>query len=505
MSALWKLPPVALKRVPQGWGVQSERGWGKAQAVFAPLAPEGGGWKLALPEDAQLPFTEVDDCSWRRVPHDHAPASHYLCLLRYDQPLGRPDRTFRAKLRRDEFLRDAPAHRAEDTPPGDAAKVGARELQAAFAQVRADVGDRLGKYIVTAPARVPKGPAPLQLHFVFASCQYPAGMLDRRMAHASWRALARHLEAKVSLWPERILMLGDQVYVDATYGLLDPLRVDDAFRLAYEEFSDRETGPLNDLPQDALDLARLMPDDHEIVDNWEPTLPLPGERRLEGAKEAFWRYQRMGDAPRRQVQILEQGPGWHLFMADSRTQRELRSVETVATATLLGPEQTGQLEQWLLDAPAGDLKVVTTAAMLLPRTREFMDDPLYLDNWHGYPMSLRRLLVLLCDWDVRNVVFLSGDAHLGCSAQVTVTNLSTGSTVNFQSHHAPALYAPYPFANESRWNLITRDAFGFEANGCSYRCEVQAEVLADGRNGCGWLTASRNGDRWETRVRVLGA
>ena len=498
-AALWKLPPVALKRQGAGWSVQSERGWGRAAAVFAPVRRVGGQWEL-LDHEGELPFTPVDDRTWTPVKHDHVAASHYLCLLRYDQPLERPDRSFRAKLRREEFLRGLPPEAIEPLPAGERA-VGGKELAAAFARVRADIGERLSKYVVRAPAPA-STEVPGELHFVFASCQYPAGMLDRRMAHASWRRLAEHLEQENAPWPQRILMLGDQVYVDATYGLLDPLRVDDAFRLAYEEFEDRETGPLNDLPQDALDLARLMPDDHEIVDNWEPTLPLPGERRYEVAMEAFWRHQRMGDQCSRKVQILEDGPGWRLFMADTRTQRTLRSVETLATASILGPKQSDQLRDWLRAAPDA-LKVVTSSAMLLPRVRECMFDLLYLDNWQGYPGSLHPLLAQLCDEDVRNVVFLSGDAHLGCTAKVTVTNLGTGRRTEFHSHHAPALYAPYPFANESRWNLEREDSFCFGWQGSRYRCDVEAHILADGKNGCGWLTAKRQGDRWTTEVKVL--
>jgi hypothetical protein len=153
--------------------------------------------------------------------------------------------------------------------------------------------------------------------------------------------------------------------------------------------------------------------------------------------------------------------------------------------------------------PPHELKIVTTAAMLLPRTRIDLDEPLYLDNWQGYPASLHRLLAFLCEHETSNVVFLSGDAHLACSAHVTVTG-EQGRSVRFQSHHAPALYAPYPFANESRWNLLLHDAFTFTHEGRGYRCSVEGEVLADGRNGCGWLAATRDGAQWRTDARVIG-
>jgi hypothetical protein len=497
-GVLWTLPRVALKRVACGWHVKSERGWGEAWAVFAPLHRRGSEWELALDDAEAMDLTALDDTDWQPVPLRQASsASHHVCLLRYDQPLQRPERS----VRRDKFL--PPRHVAQREHAHEAAgtRVPARELRAVLAQVRADAGARFDDYVVTAPqAAAHRGDIPETLSFAFASCQYPAGMLDRTMAHASWRAFAAHVAANPQHGPERILLLGDQVYVDATYGLLDPLRPDDSFRLAYEDFADRETGPFAELPQDLIDRMRLMPDDHEIIDNWEPGVAR--DPRFALAMDAFWQYQRQGDRRRIAVQLRDRGAGWRLYMADSRTQRDPRTTATVDDATILGERQTRQLERWLRCMPPGQLKIVTTAAMLLPRTRENMDEPLYLDNWQGYPASLHRLLAFLCQHETRNVVFLSGDAHLACSAKVTVTS-DQGRSVRFQSHHAPALYAPYPFANESRWNLLLQDRFHFTHEGRGYRCIVDAEILADGRNGCGWLEARRNGDAWETAARVI--
>jgi hypothetical protein len=495
---LWKLPSVTLKRVAGGWHVKSERGWGAALALFAPLRRLGAQWELAVPEAGTFDLTPIDDDHWRPVPLPAAPAaSHYLCLLRYDQPLQRPERS----VARYRFL--PPRHvpvRAE-AAHAQGTCVHGHEVRAVLAQVRADAGERFANYMVTAPAApTHEGGLPDTLSFAFASCQYPAGMLDRTIAHASWRALAAHVAGNPQHSPERILLVGDQVYVDATYGLLDPLRPDDSFRLAYEEFADRETGPFAELPQDLIDRMRLMPDDHEIIDNWEPA---PGrDARFELAMDAFWQYQRLGDRRRSAVQLRDHGRGWRLFMADSRTQRDRRDSGNVASATILGERQARQLERWLRCLPPHELKIVTSAAMLLPRTRIDLDEPLYLDNWQGYPASLHRLLAFLCEHEAANVVFLSGDAHLACSAQITVTS-DRGRSVRFQSHHAPALYAPYPFANESRWNLLLQDAFTFTHAGRGYRCAVDAEILADGGNGCGWLEATRSGAHWHTQARVI--
>ena len=166
------------------------------------------------------------------------------------------------------------------------------------------------------------------------------------------------------------------------------------------------------------------------------------------------------------------------------------------------------LERWLEAADPGDLKIVTTAAMLLPRLRQYVDDPLYLDNWQGYPASFYRMLAFICDRQLRNLVFLSGDAHLGCSVRATVRNLDSGQSARFESHHAPALYAPYPFANESPFNLLLPDRFRFsvavDGTVANYECTAEGSMLPAERQGCGLLLARPGSDGWTTEVSVVG-
>src|SRR3954462_13968633 len=157
--------------------------------------------------------------------------------------------------------------------------------------------------------------------------------------------------------------------------------------------------------------------------------------------------------------MTDQGPGWRLFMADTRTRREPRHEDAVGRACILGKQQGRDLLRWLRARRPGELNIVTSAAMLLPRTRMYLDEPLYLDAWQGYPGSLHGLLALVCDEQVGNLVFLSGDAHLACDARVQVTRADGQRRASFASLHAPALYAPYPFANEEEANLLLQDSF----------------------------------------------
>ena len=497
MEPLWKLPPYELNPTPEGgWAVQSEEGLGAALAVFAPLHHDGG-WRLAIADGDQLELTAVDDRGWTPLRMPEVPsATHYLCILRYDHPADHPGSTwFRLELA------DAPGPRQA---PG--CVVTGAELRQGLERVHAHLRERFGLYLVPAPGRPAATahgiapPAPDTLAFAFASCQYPAGLLDRPVAYRSYERLAAHLEAAGAAVPERLLLLGDQVYTDATYGLVDPARIDDRFRIPYEDFTDRENGPFAGLRQTFLARRRMTPDDHEIRDNWEPT-PGPDPLR-DKALEAYWKYQRRAPAQAR-LWSTEKGPGWRLFLADSRTQRQARDEDTLHEALILGTEQTGTLEQWLEGCEGGHLNIVSSAAMLLPRTRHHIDEPLYLDAWQGYPASLHRLLALLCERKAHNLVFLSGDAHLACDARVQVTRPGTDRHASFASLHAPALYAPYPFANEDEANLVLQDGFAFAVDGNTYHCTVSAQVLAGGAGGCGLLRASRHEGRWCVAYEVI--
>ena len=60
------------------------------------------------------------------------------------------------------------------------------------------------------------------------SCQFPAGLIDALPAGASLNALSQQVEKGHIA---AVLMLGDQIYADATAGLADPTRHDELFVL----------------------------------------------------------------------------------------------------------------------------------------------------------------------------------------------------------------------------------------------------------------------------------
>jgi hypothetical protein len=488
--------------------------------MFAPLRKRlRGGWEVAAPEDHPLQLLEVTAAEPKDLafPPAAADATHYLCVHRYDHPGDRAAATFGTSAQ----LGTPTRWPAADDACALLGKVPVPELNAVVQMLREQYDWDFERQLVTAdpPAELPAGCC-----FAYASCQFPAGMMDRMQANASYGAMAERFAA--GPLPTRVLLLGDQVYTDATYGLLDPVRLDDRYRAPYEELTSRD-GPLGQLPQDFQRVILATPDDHEIGDDWEPERRPRADRKYPRALAAFWQYQRgepeqrVDDeepagvpVPPRPVWQQQEGrlasASWRLFMTDSRTVRQPRNEDTWKTTLILGEQQTRDLRRWLLDAPAADLKIVTSASMLLPRSRFRFDEPLYLDTWQGYPASLESLLALLCDRQMQNVVFLSGDAHLACDATITVSEPVRGRQCVFHSHHAPPLYAPYPFANEVRQNLILDETFWFTRKDDRgvlrrYCCKVEAKIPSDTRQGFALLHARHDGRAWNLATEVVSS
>ena len=61
---------------------------------------------------------------------------------------------------------------------------------------------------------------------------------------------------------------------------------------------------------------------------------------------------------------------------------------------------------------------------------------------------------------IRHVVFVSGDEHLACVARV-VLDAGDGDPIVFHSVHSSPLFAPFPFANSVREDLVANEVFDF--------------------------------------------
>jgi choline dehydrogenase-like flavoprotein len=353
-------------------------------------------------------------------------------------------------------------------------------------------------------------PAPA-LCFALASCQYPAGAVDGVPAHASWRRMAQALADPVPpRRPDFLMLLGDQIYADATAGLFDPLHADDRYGAPYASLLHHP---------DVRAVFRRIPvyamlDDHEVDDNWERRRgDRQGRRRLREGRAAYLRHFRQAGPPLEAPFLDSRFPLWFsfrrnqvpFFVLDTRTEREERQAANVDSARLISEGQFTKLKQWLESERHNPRpKFIASPSILLPRLRRAQHDApasaLHSDAWDGYPASMHALLAWIADNDFRDLVFLSGDEHLSCDATATITG-PEGRSVRIRSIHSSALYAPYPFANAKADDLAAEEDFAFSVGDATggrraYACSVRT-AFAPAGDGFALLRVVPDGAGWK--------
>ncbi len=360
------------------------------------------------------------------------------------------------------------------------------------------------------PHRNTTAPRRDAVRFAVASCQYPAGILDGIPADRSLRALNDCIGgANGAAKPEFALLLGDQIYVDATAGLFDPRGKDDRLLHPYEQLL-RRAGMQSALRQIPF---YMMLDDHEISDNWEPTIDdRRTDKGMQEARTAYWKYQRAGsplvadaeDPEKCSLAYQFEEGGVPFFVTDTRTERTARTAETVAHARIMSAGQERALHDWLIDHRNCGLPLfVASPSILLPRhllvaSGHEAASSLHSDSWDGYPRSMAALLTTILVHDIRNVVFLSGDEHLSCVAHAELSDRQ-GHNVRLHSIHSSPLYAPYPFANAVPEDFSVEETFAFTDKGIgavgSYECRLTGAEFVPG-DGFAILAVEKRGGRW---------
>jgi len=364
------------------------------------------------------------------------------------------------------------------------------------------------------------------LRLALGSCQYAPGLLDRGLADEAWRRLNARLATENPEGPrtELIILAGDQVYVDPSAGLFDPVRAYDRYRNPYNVWL---SNPNTQASMQRVPVATML-DDHEIYDNWEPVCPKLSRSEAQKYREAGWvpledavakaaiakeeddwnegiksflMFQR-ATAPDGQALPQQSSKdtslcfefernGVAIFMLDTRTKRHRRTAASQEGARMLDDEELVELKAWLIthrDRP----KLIVEPALFFPRHRHSVaaqlangqtdlgsSASLRSDSWDGYPDSCYELLSFIADQKIAQTIFLSGDEHLGLFSSATIRGPNSNEPVKIWTIHTPGLYTPYPFANASSSDFIANETFEFErGNGAGkYQCEVESRFF----------------------------
>jgi cholesterol oxidase len=193
---------------------------------------------------------------------------------------------------------------------------------------------------------------------------------------------------------------------------------------------------------------------------------------------------------------------------DARSERDLRRRNL--QAEMIGPEQWRALETWLQDAQTNrpdHPKFIFSGSVLAPVSRDLLAyGSLWKreDGWAGYPATLGRLVAMMVEKRIRNVVFVGGDLHLSAVAHLTLHKRGEAPITAWQIV-ASGLYAPLPFANarpaDFDWNT---DCVLPIADGTT-SITAHAGLMHAGLPNFVRVDASRADGKWVLTISVNGA
>lgn len=296
--------------------------------------------------------------------------------------------------------------------------------------------------------------------FLAASCRWPGLPFEREAVNGVATPMLAHLDLADGTAAQAVVLLGDQIYVDATANVAETTEEGERGAQRYRDAWEPGT-PAGDL------LSRvpvwMVVDDHEFGDDvGEFTGSAEDDRLLTLGFEANRAYQwrRIEPQPSRPAGATSRQPAergfWYAFdiggipafAADTRTERRSRrDPATWAQAPIMGDEQALALEAWLL-AHRHEPKVLCSGSVFGLPTRRSVEHPAtrrHADDWTGYPASMERLVKCIVANDVRNLIFLSGDYHLSAMARLTLAH--GGKSVDAVAIVCSGWNATLPFAN----------------------------------------------------------
>jgi len=370
-------------------------------------------------------------------------------------------------------------------------------------------GGTYGAGVATLAGETIYGPtAGAGLRFVAGTCRHPGLAFEDTRADHSLDCIGE-LAYESGPRPAFMLMLGDQIYADATAGMMDSPSAAEKIVLRHG----KAFGSAGFMKVTSSLPTYMVMDDHEIGDNWTrdlltraagyvpPANDTAPADLLHTARAAFSAYQwapspRNGNGPGFNYQFEEGGLPFYIL--DTRSQRwrfpELH-LPGAPEPQVCDPVQLEDLKLWLqANAGSNRPKFVVSGSVLAPGLREaaFRDPALSdraIDSWQLAPAQRRELLDWIAKHEIRNVVFLAGDYHCSATAELQLGGVKAYAIVT------PPLYAQLPAANVGPGDLLRDEAFKLPGG-------AMARVKAEARPGDGFseIRVVPAGSSWQLEV-----
>ena len=285
------------------------------------------------------------------------------------------------------------------------------------------------------------------------SCLYPGLPFERNQAMGIFTGMLAHVsdnEAGTRRGADCMILLGDQIYADATADLFDPRahyeRFRNPYRMAFGSPAAKEL--MSHLP------SYFAVDDHEYRDNWHGQADAP-EQGYDYARRMAWlfqmHHQQQWDYAGSRLWYDFSSAGYPFFVFDTRLHRQTSADGDMA---LMTSEQMQGFIHWLQQADCPVL-FLATGSPLAPISRGVCADPataIYQDSLLAYPDFLVWLVQQLHEHaSGKRIIWLCGDPHFSCFAQLRLSMTADAddgaASVQLTQVCASGLYAPMAFVN----------------------------------------------------------
>jgi len=362
-----------------------------------------------------------------------------------------------------------------------------------------------------------------QISFVLGSCWYPGSWFDHDVSDRLFGKLKQEVTKPDGV--DHLLLVGDQIYADASYAIFDIAenreRYQESYRRAFR--SPEAAWVLRHVP------THFAIDDHEFRDNY-PT-PFPGDtpekiRALgdSGAQEA-WNFQMYhgvqppasaatGTAPARDNRLWYafESCGFKFFVFDTRSERNFK--ESGARRVISKTQEDG-FRQWVNDLsnyPTDQPLFLVTGSPLVPIPADELSRPARAtssDSLRGYPEFVHMVAGTLSAAGIRrSVVWMSGDPHYSAMGRFIVRDDQGRDLLNCIGIVASGVSVPLPFANDRA------DAVDWTSTDAVFR-PIPPEISILVQNTA-WLSLSRahalrldvtraQDNSWTLRIAVIDA
>ena len=286
-----------------------------------------------------------------------------------------------------------------------------------------------------------------EFKFIATTCRYPGFAFEsQRVDAASFDIIAKeHSDAS------GLLMLGDQIYADATANLFDNLTSIEKFQARYHKMF-RSPG--------FAKAVRAIPcymtgDDHEFSDSWSVPDNSLRKELFAAAQQSYGIYQLSHSPFKGKLDtppfdyFFTSGPV-AVYVMDTLSNR---NTQVPGEETIVSADQLAQFKTWLHTEDGFEYVILASGGVVAPGFKAALDSSSAtdvsraqgLENWQAFNRQRIALLDIIADCKNKKILLVSGDYH--CAAMASIKN-KDGNEIA-KAVVVPPAYAPMRYVSKT--------------------------------------------------------